>query len=69
MPEQRCNRHFRIIPWGDLVQPLESHNIMEFTLDSTAAGTHVTWNMHAQQFHQPDHDGICQHGQDGGPAV
>lgn len=30
----------------DFTAPFESHNITEFTLDSTAAGTHVTWNMH-----------------------
>lgn len=30
----------------DFTKPLESHNITEFTFDSTAAGTHVVWNMH-----------------------
>lgn len=30
----------------DFTKPFESHNITEFTIDSTAAGTHVTWNMH-----------------------
>ena len=30
----------------DFTKPLESHNIIEFALDSTAAGTHVKWNMH-----------------------
>lgn len=30
----------------DFTKPLESHNITEFTIDSTAAGTHVKWNMH-----------------------
>lgn len=30
----------------DFTKPFESHNITEFTIDSTAAGTHVVWNMH-----------------------
>lgn len=30
----------------DFTAPMESHNITEFTIDSTAAGTHVTWSMH-----------------------
>ena len=30
----------------DFTKPFESHNITEFALDSTAAGTHVTWSMH-----------------------
>ena len=30
----------------DFTKPIESHNITEFTLDSTATGTHVKWNMH-----------------------
>jgi len=30
----------------DFTKPFESHNITEFALDSTAAGTHVKWSMH-----------------------
>ena len=30
----------------DFTKPFESHNITDFTIDSTAAGTHVKWNMH-----------------------
>ncbi|MBC8086926.1 MAG: hypothetical protein H7Z40_06645 [Phycisphaerae bacterium] len=30
----------------DFTAPFESHNITEFTIDSTAAGPHVTWSMH-----------------------
>ena len=30
----------------DFTKPFASHNITEFTLDSTAAGTHVKWSMH-----------------------
>ena len=30
----------------DFTKPFESHNITEFALDSTPAGTHVKWSMH-----------------------
>lgn len=30
----------------DFTKPFEANDIVEFTLDSTAAGTHVKWNMH-----------------------
>ena len=30
----------------DFTAPFASHNITEFTIDSTAAGTHVVWDMH-----------------------
>lgn len=30
----------------DFSAPIKANNITEFTFDSTAAGTHVTWNMH-----------------------
>lgn len=30
----------------DFSAPFEANNIAEFSIDSTAAGTHVTWKMH-----------------------
>lgn len=29
----------------DFTKPFESHNVTEFMIDSTAAGTHVVWSM------------------------
>lgn len=30
----------------DFIKPFASHNVTEFALDSTAAGTHVRWSLH-----------------------